>query len=99
MRGGKARISDILDYALSDYRENKVKTFLSCPGIIIGVMAIITLLTVSAGVFGGLTERFTSIETDTIVVYPHAYKGIGAPDRPGQVSKASTPGRPTRPSL
>ncbi len=72
------RLSDVLGFAISDYRENKVKTFLSCLGIIIGVMAIITLLTVSAGVFDGLTERFSNIETDTIVVYPHAYKGPGA---------------------
>ena len=77
-RGGNVRLSDILGYAISDYWDNKFKTFLSCLGIIIGVAAIITLLTVSAGVFDGLTERFTSIETDTIVVYPHAYKGIGA---------------------
>ena len=58
--------------------DNKFKTFLSCLGIIIGVGAIITLLTVSAGVFDSLTERFTSIETDTIVIYPHVYKGVGA---------------------
>ncbi len=78
LRGYKVRFSDILGYAVSDYWDNKFKTFLSCLGIIIGVAAIITLLTVSAGVFDGLTERFTSIETDTIVVYPHAYNGIGA---------------------
>jgi putative ABC transport system permease protein len=72
------KLSDVLEFAISDYRENKVKTFLSCLGIIIGVMAIITLLTVSAGVFDGLTERFSHIETDTIVVYPHAYNGLGA---------------------
>ena len=72
------RLSDVLGFAISDYRENKVKTFLSCLGIIIGVMAIITLLTVSAGVFDGLTERFSNIETDTIVVYPHTYNGMGA---------------------
>jgi putative ABC transport system permease protein len=72
------RLSDVLGFAISDYRENKVKTFLSCLGIIIGVAAIITLLTVSAGVFDGLTERFSNIETDTIVVYPHTYRGIGS---------------------
>jgi putative ABC transport system permease protein len=72
------KLSDILGYAIADYWDNKFKTLLSCLGIIIGVAAIITLLTVSAGVFSGLTERFTSIETDTIVVYPYTYKGIGA---------------------
>lgn len=72
------KLSDLISYGLSDYRENRFKTFLSCLGIIIGVAAIITLLTVSAGVFDGLTERFSSIETDTIVVYPQAYNGIGA---------------------
>jgi putative ABC transport system permease protein len=72
------RFSDILWYAITDYWDNKFKTFLSCLGIIIGVAAIITLLTVSAGVFDSLTERFTSIETDTIAIYPHVYKGVGA---------------------
>jgi putative ABC transport system permease protein len=86
------KLFDILGYALSDYRENKVKTFLSCLGIIIGVMAIITLLTVSAGVFDGLTERFSNIETDTIVVYPHAYKGLGATlTNDGTVTKTHLP--------
>ncbi|OPY28639.1 MAG: macrolide transporter ATP-binding /permease protein [Methanocella sp. PtaU1.Bin125] len=68
----------MLGYAVSDYRDSKIKTFLSCLGIIIGVAAIITLLTVSAGVFDSLTDRFTRIETDTIAIYPHAYKGVGA---------------------
>jgi len=86
------RFSDVLGFAIADYWDNKVKTFLSCLGIIIGVAAIITLLTVSAGVFDGLTERFTSIETDTIVVYPHTYKGIGASlTDQGNVPKARLP--------
>lgn len=71
------KFSDILGYAISDYRDNKFKTFLSCLGIIIGVMAIITLLTVSAGVFDGLAQRFSNIETDTILVTPHTYSGVG----------------------
>jgi putative ABC transport system permease protein len=73
------RLSDVLGYAVSDFGNNKLKTFLSCLGIIIGVMAIITLLTVTAGVFDGLTQRFTRIETDTIAVYPKTQSGgIGA---------------------
>jgi putative ABC transport system permease protein len=83
------KVFDLLGYAISDYRDNKFKTLLSCLGIIIGVMAIITLLTVSAGVFDGLTERFSHIETDTIVVYPHVYRGVGAA-LTGQGSVATT---------
>ncbi len=69
---------DVIGYSISDYWDNKFKTFLSCLGIIIGVAAIITLLTVSAGVFDGLKERFSNIETDTIVVTPNTYIGIGS---------------------
>jgi putative ABC transport system permease protein len=83
---------DVLWYALSDYRDNKFKTFLSCLGIIIGVAAIITLLTVSAGVFDGLKERFSNIETDTIVVTPNTYTGVGSilTDK-GKVEKTHLP--------
>jgi ABC-type lipoprotein release transport system permease subunit len=45
------KFSDALGFAIADYWDNKVKTFLSCLGIIIGVAAIITLLKVSAGVY------------------------------------------------
>ncbi|MGA9138669.1 MAG: ABC transporter permease [Methanocella sp.] len=86
------RLSDVLWYAISDYRDNKFKTLLSCLGIIIGVAAIIALLTVSAGVFDGLKERFSNIETDTIVVSPNTYTGIGSilTDK-GKVEKTHLP--------
>ncbi len=72
---------DVIGYSISDYWDNKFKTFLSCLGIIIGVAAIITLLTVSAGVFDGLKERFSNIETDTIVVTPNTiHRHWGDPD-------------------
>lgn len=87
------KISDVLDYVISDFRDNKFKTFLSCLGIILGVMAIITLLTVSAGVFAGLTQQFTHIETDTIAIYPHAYSGLGSSIMAGK-SKAATANLP-----
>ncbi|HUL61592.1 MAG TPA: ABC transporter permease, partial [Methanocella sp.] len=72
------RLVDVIAYAVADYWDNKFKTLLSCLGIIIGVAAIITLLTVSAGVFSGLTDRFSNIETDTILITPHAYSGVGS---------------------
>ena len=44
---------DILEYAFSDYTSNKFKTMMSSLGIIIGVMAIVVMLTLG----NGLSDR------------------------------------------
>lgn len=66
---------DVLRYAISDYRNSKFKTTMSCLGIIVGVAAIVTILTVSAGLFTGLMGQFHNVEADMMAVYPYTMSG------------------------
>ena len=61
---------DILDYAFRDYTSNKFKTVMSSLGIIIGVMAIVVMLTLGNGLSSGVTSQFSGLALDTMTVTP-----------------------------
>jgi putative ABC transport system permease protein len=61
---------DILDYAFRDYTSNKFKTVMSSLGIIIGVMAIVVMLTLGNGLTSGVTSQFSGLALDTMMVMP-----------------------------
>lgn len=61
---------DILEYAFSDYTSNKFKTMMSSLGIIIGVMAIVVMLTLGNGLSEGVSKQFGSLDLDTMTVTP-----------------------------
>jgi putative ABC transport system permease protein len=61
---------DVLEYAFSDYTSNKFKTMMSSLGIIIGVMAIVVMLTLGDALYAGVSSQFGSLELDTLVVLP-----------------------------
>ncbi|BAI63056.1 putative ABC transporter [Methanocella paludicola SANAE] len=64
------KLPDVLEYAFSDYTSNKFKTMMSSLGIIIGVMAIVVMLTLGDGLYSGVSQQFGSLELDTLVVLP-----------------------------
>jgi putative ABC transport system permease protein len=64
------KILDILEYAFSDYTSSKFKTAMSSLGIIIGVMAIVVMLTLGDALYSGVSAQFGSLELDTLVVLP-----------------------------
>lgn len=64
------RLLDILDYAFRDYTSNKFKTVMSSLGIIIGVMAIVVMLTLGNGLSAGVTSQFSGLALDTMMVIP-----------------------------
>ena len=64
------KLLDVLEYAFSDYTSNKFKTAMSSLGIIIGVMAIVVMLTLGDGLYSGVSSQFGSLELDTMVVLP-----------------------------
>ncbi len=61
---------DVLNYAFSDFTSNKFKTAMSSLGIIIGVMAVVAMLTLGDGLYAGVSQQFGSLELDTMVVLP-----------------------------
>ncbi len=54
--------------SLENIRGNKVRSFLTVLGILIGVMAVITLITTVNGVSGSLTSSFSSMGAGTVTV-------------------------------
>jgi len=64
------KLPDVLEYVVLDYSNSKFKTTLSSLGIIIGVIAIVVLLSVGEGLQAGVSGAFGELELDTIIVMP-----------------------------
>ena len=54
--------------ALDNIRSNKVRSFLTLLGIMIGVMAVITLISTVSGVSGTISSSFADMGVDTLTV-------------------------------
>ena len=54
--------------ALDNIRSNKVRSFLTLLGIMIGVMAVITLISTVSGVSGTITSSFSGMGVGTLTV-------------------------------
>jgi len=61
---------DLINEALQNLRRSGVKTFLTLIGIVIGIAAIVALLSVGAGVTATFEEQFESLGSNTIMVSP-----------------------------
>ena len=95
---------DVLEYAFRDYTSNKFKTVMSSLGIIIGVMAIVVMLTLGDGLYSGVSQQFGSLELDTMIVLPQTINfqqsapAMAAPKAPAKLTDRdlslllSTPG-------
>ncbi len=64
--------------ALRELRANKLRTFLTCLGMIIGVGSVIALVTIGAGVTAQITSTLESLGNNLIFAFP------GGPDAGGR---------------
>ncbi len=69
--------------ALRELRRNKMRSFLTMLGIIIGVAAVITLVTLGGGATKQVTEQIASLGSNLLMIHPGKHMG------PGQSSGAS----------
>ena len=71
---------DVLEYAISDFSSNKFKTMMSSLGIIIGVMAIVVVLTLGDGLSSGVSKQFGDLDLGQMIVMPSQTQssGLGA---------------------
>lgn len=72
----------VIKSALDDFRRNKVRTFLTSLGILIGVASVIMLLALGLGLKRYITQQFDSLGTNLIYVLP--YNGLAAAGGPPQ---------------
>ncbi|MCX9081107.1 MAG: ABC transporter permease [Candidatus Methanoperedens sp.] len=64
------KLMDALEQVLLSFSANKFKTILSCLGIIIGVIAIVVMLSVGQGIQEGVGEVFSGLDLDIITIFP-----------------------------
>lgn len=64
------RLIDALEQVSLSFRSNKFKTLMSSLGIIIGVIAIVVMLSVGEGLQEGVGMAFQGMDLDVITVFP-----------------------------
>ena len=69
--------------ALRELRRNKMRSLLTMLGIIIGVAAVITLVTLGGGATKQVTEQIASLGSNLLMIHPGKHMG------PGQSSGAA----------
>lgn len=85
---------DMLDYVLVNINADRRRALMSSLGIIIGVVSIVALISVSEGLYGGMSERFGDFDMDLINVRPGS--GMGGPGPGPGERPASTPEEPAK---
>ncbi|MDY5220790.1 MAG: ABC transporter permease [Eubacteriales bacterium] len=68
IRRSLVMIRECVAMSLSNIRSNRVRSFLTVLGILIGVTAVIALITTVSGVSGSLTSSFSSMGAGTLMV-------------------------------
>jgi putative ABC transport system permease protein len=63
-------IIETLNISLNSLKSNKVRTFLTMLGVVVGVMAIVLLVSVIHGTKAKIESELMSVGTNTIMVYP-----------------------------
>ena len=79
--------SNLLKIALRAILRNKTRALLTMLGIIIGISAVITMLSLGEGVKAGMTSEFASMGTNSIMVMP-ARQERGGVDMGNSTSKS-----------
>jgi len=64
------KITEVIKISLRAIRANKLRTFLTMLGIIIGVAAVILLVSIGSGLKNYIVEQFESLGADNLMVLP-----------------------------
>lgn len=75
------KLYDILDLISIGFKADRFKTMMSSLGIIIGVMAIVVMLSVGEGLYSGVSSQFSTLDLDVIHVFPGRFSFGGPPVR------------------
>ena len=68
IKGGIIMLKECVTMSLTNIRANRMRTFLTVLGILIGVTAVIALITTVNGVSGSLTSSFSTMGAGTLTV-------------------------------
>lgn len=82
------RMQDMLEFISLGFRSDRFKTLMSSLGIIIGVLAIVVMLSVGEGLYSGVSSQFSSLDLDVIHVIPGSARFGGPGGEPGSRNAA-----------
>jgi len=63
-------LPDLLEFIAVGFKADRFKTLMSSLGIIIGVMAIVVMMSVGEGLYTGVSTQFSTLDLDVINVFP-----------------------------
>jgi putative ABC transport system permease protein len=91
------KLPDMLEFIAVGFRADRFKTLMSSLGIIIGVMAIVVMLSVGEGLYSGVSSQFSALNLDVIRVVPGtinfgpgAQPGFRTPQEPAKFTDKDT---------
>ncbi len=84
------KLPDMLEFIAVGFKADRFKTLMSSLGIIIGVMAIVVMMSVGEGLYSGVSSQFSTLNLDVIRVMPGSAHFGG----PGQQS--NNPAEPAK---
>ncbi len=67
------KLPDMLEFIAVGFKADRFKTLMSSLGIIIGVMAIVVMLSVGEGLYSGVSSQFSTLNLDVIRVIPGSF--------------------------
>ncbi|RQW81475.1 MAG: ABC transporter permease, partial [Methanothrix sp.] len=84
------KLPDMLEFIAVGFKADRFKTLMSSLGIIIGVLAIVVMMSVGEGLYSGVSSQFSTLDLDVIRVMPGSAHFGG----PGQSS--NNPAEPAK---
>jgi len=80
------RFRDVLKSALGNLARHKVRTALTTVGVIVGILTIVTMVSLGIGVQREMGDAFNSVGLETVRLYPvtdeaNAFNPLGQPER------------------
>jgi putative ABC transport system permease protein len=67
------KLPDMLEFIAVGFKVDRFKTLMSSLGIIIGVMAIVVMLSVGQGLYSGVSSQFSAFDLDVVRVIPGTF--------------------------
>lgn len=68
---------ELIKMAIHNFTTNKLRTFLTTLGIIIGVAAVVTLMSLGEGTKVTIERQFTSLGSNLLTIFPRFGRGVG----------------------
>lgn len=87
------RISDTLLTAVQNLGRRKVRTVLTSVGVFVGIITIVTMVSLGIGIQRQITDTISELGLDTVFVYPQVTRPVGG-DNPNVRTRPSVPLNP-----